>query len=271
MTNRSYLFVPGNKPDRFEKALASGADATILDLEDAVSEEDKEAARENVSDWLSSDSSNHPVYVRVNALSTSGFDADLTAVALSGLTGVLLPKAERSSEIEAVASRLTSGVSVVPIVETALGLWNVGDVAASSRVERIAFGSLDLQLDLGIEHGPEELLYARSRLVVASRAMRILPPIDGVTVSLDDPESLAAEVNRARRSGFGGKLCIHPKQVAEVNRGFAPTEAEITWAKRVLEAVQKTDGTTQLDGEMIDRPVIEKAKSTLAKAVCTSE
>jgi citrate lyase subunit beta/citryl-CoA lyase len=271
MTNRSYLFVPGNRPDRFDKARLSGADVTILDLEDSVSEEDKVTARENVSDWLSSDSSDYPVYVRINALSTSWFDDDLKAIVRPGLAGVLLPKAERPSDIEAVASRVESTVSIVPIIETALGLWNVGEVAASSQVERIAFGSLDLQLDLGIEHGSEELLYARSRLVTASRAMRILPPIDGVTVSLDDPESLTAEVNRARRFGFGGKLCIHPKQVDKVNRSFAPTEAEITWAKRVLEAAKNTGGAIQLDGEMIDRPVIDKAKSIFSRAVRTSE
>lgn len=240
---------------------------TILDLENAVSEEDKVTARANIADWLSSDSPDHPVYVRINALSTSWFEADLTAVARPDLTGVLLPKAERPSDIEAVASRLTSGVSVVLIVETALGLWNVGEVAASSQVERIAFGSLDLQLDLGIEYSSEELLYARSRLVTASRTMRIPPPIDGVTVSLDDPESLAAEVNRARRFGFGGKLCIHPKQVAEVNKGFEPTEAEIKWAKHVLETIETSNGgAIQLDGEMIDCPVVDKAQEILSRA-----
>lgn len=264
MSYRSYLFVPGTMPERFEKARLSGADAVILDLEDAVSAEEKGAARESVASWLSAE---QPAFVRINAASTSWFEEDLEAVVRPGLAGVLLPKAERPAEVEAVASRVGGGPSIIPIVESALGLWNVADIAASPRVERIAFGSLDLQLDLTMEGGFEELLYARSRVVTASRAMGLPSPIDGVTVALEDQELLATEIERARRLGFGGKLCIHPKQVEPVNEGFAPTEAETQWAKRVLAAVEASgSGASQLDGEMIDRPVIERANSILAKA-----
>lgn len=263
MTGRSYLFVPGTRPDRFEKARSSGADTVILDLEDAVSEGEKATARESVSSWLSPE---RPVFVRVNAATTPWFEADLEAVARPGLAGVLLPKAERQTEIGSVASCLGDAPSIVPIVETALGLWNVGEIAGSPRVERIAFGSLDFRLDLAMEGDSEELLYARSRLVTVSRAMGLLSPIDGVAVDLEDQELLENEVERARRLGFGAKLCIHPKQVQTVNRSFTPTETEIQWAKRILAAVEAYDSETmQLDGQMIDRPVIERANSIISK------
>lgn len=173
MTARSYLFVPATRPDRFEKARDSGADVMILDLEDAVSEEDKETARQSVSSWLSPE---RPAFVRINAAPTPWFEDDLKEVVRPGLAGVLLPKAESLTEIVTVASRLGDDASIVPIVETSLGLWNVGEVAGSPRVERIAFGSLDFRLDLAIEGDSEELLYARSRLVTVSRAMGLLPP-----------------------------------------------------------------------------------------------
>jgi citrate lyase subunit beta / citryl-CoA lyase len=156
---------------------------------------------------------------------------------------------------------------VLPLLETALGVRNAGTLAQARWVERLAFGSVDFQLDTGIAGEQEELLYARSRLVLASRVASILPPVDGVTMALDDLTRLQDDVARARRLGFGGKLCIHPKQVEMINRGFAPTDAEWAWARRVLEAVEATEaGALQLDGELIDRPVIECARPILAQA-----
>ena len=263
MICRSYLFVPGNRPDRFEKAWQSRADAVILDLEDAVQSAHKDLAREAVASWLSPA---RPVYVRINGAGTPWFERDLEVVGMPGVLGIVLPKAELPEQVEQVAARLTSEARVLPLLETALGVWNAGALAQAPRVERLAFGSVDFQLDTGITGDQEELLYARSRLVLASRIASILPPVDGVTMALDDLTRLRDDVVRARRSGFGGKLCIHPKQVETINRGFGPTEAERAWARRILEAVEATGaGAFRLDGELIDRPVIERARSILTQ------
>ena len=263
MICRSYLFVPGNRPDRFEKAWQSGADAVILDLEDAVQSAHKDLAREEVASWLSPA---RPVYVRINGAGTPWFERDLEVVGMPGVLGVVLPKAELPEQVEQVAARLTSEARVLPLLETALGVWNAGALAQTPRVERLAFGSVDFQLDTGITGDQEELLYARSRLVLASRIASILPPVDGVTMALDDLTRLRDDVVRARRFGFGGKLCIHPKQVETINRGFGLTEAERARARRILEAVEATGaGAFRLDGELIDRPVIERARSILTQ------
>ena len=263
MIRRSYLFVPGDRPDRFEKARQSGANAIIIDLEDAVQSTHKDLAREAVASWLSP---TRPVYVRINAVGTPWFERDLEVVGLPGVLGVVLPKAEHPEQIAGVAARLTGEAQVLPLLETALGVWNALAVAQAPRVERLAFGSVDFQLDTGITGEQEELLYARSRLVLASRVASILPPVDGVTMVLEDMIRLQEDVARARRLGFGGKLCIHPKQVELINQGFAPTDAERAWARRVLSAAEATGaGALQLDGELIDRPVIERARSILAQ------
>ncbi len=228
---RTYLFVPGSRPHRFEKAWQSRAHAVILDLEDAVEGTQKDQARENVASWLSPE---RPVYVRINGTETPWFERDLEVVRMPGVLGVVLPKAEHPEQIAQVAAYLTGEARVLPLLETALGVWNA---------------------------------YARSRLVLASRIAGILPPLDGVTMALDDLTRLRDDVARARRLGFGGKLCIHPRQVETVNRGFAPIEAEHAWARRVLEAVEATEvGALRLDGELIDRPVIARARSILAQA-----
>ena len=261
---RSFLFVPGDRPDRFPKAWNSGADAVILDLEDGVSADRKSFAREAVSAWLSPE---HPVYVRLNGSRTQWFEADLAAVERPGVLGVMLPKAETAGQIETVARALQEGVGVVPLLETASGIINVRELAGAPRVERLAFGSVDFQLDAGIQGEGEELLYARSRLVLASRASGILAPVDGVTTDLDNPERIAADVDRARRLGFGGKLCIHLRQIDFVNRGFLPTEREIAWARKVVEAARTAGaGAIRVDGELVDRPVVERAKAILAQA-----
>ena len=263
MICRSYLFVPGNRPDRFEKARQSRADAVILDLEDAVQSTHKDLAREAVASWLKPA---RPAYVRINAEGTPWFERDLEVVGLPGVLGVVLPKAERPEQVAKVAARLTGEARVVPLVETALGIWNAGELAQAPLVERLAFGAVDFMLDTGISGEQEELLYARSRLVLASRVASILPPVDGVTMALDDLTRLQEDVVRARRLGFGGKLCIHPKQVETINQGFVPTEAELAWARRVLEAADSTGvGALRLDGELIDRPVIERARSILTQ------
>jgi citrate lyase subunit beta / citryl-CoA lyase len=268
MICRSYLFVPGNRPDRFEKARQSGVDAVILDLEDAVQSTEKDLAREAVASWLSP---TRPVYIRINGVSSLWFERDLEVVSLPGVLGVMLPKAEHPEQIAEVAAHLTGEAHLLPLLETALGIWNACALAQAPRVERLAFGAIDFQLDTGISGDREELLYARSLLVLASRVAGILPPVDGVTLAFDDLTRLRDDVAHARRLGFGGKLCIHPKQVETINRGFAPTEAEQTWARRVLSAAQATGaGAFRLDGELIDRPVIERARSILAEEVSSA-
>jgi citrate lyase subunit beta/citryl-CoA lyase len=259
---RSYLFVPGIRPDRFGKALASGADEVILDLEDAVPDGRKLEARQAVAGWLRGD---RPVYVRVNAAGTQWHEGDLGAIIRSGLRGVVLPKAQSSSEISALAAALPSGAGILPIIESATGLWRAHEIAVSPRVERLAFGQIDFSLDTGVED--EEQLYARSHLVVASRVAGVMPPLDGVTTVLDDLGALRRDIERARRMGFGGKLCIHPSQVAAVNEGFRPTPAEVEWATRVMQAAGEAGGAaTRVGGQMVDKPVVEQARRILARA-----
>ena len=261
---RSFLFVPGDRPERFQKAWDSGADAVILDLEDGVPPDRKPFAREAVAGWLSPD---RPVFVRVNGARTEWFPEDVRAVAHPGLRGIVLPKAETADQVAKVARMIPEGTCVLPLVETAAGVLNARELAGAPRVERLVFGSIDLQLDTGIQGEGEELLYARSRLVLISRVAGILPPVDGVTTVIDDPGPLASDVDRARRLGFGGKLCIHPKQVAPVNRGFMPSEREISWARKVVEAVRTAGlGPIRVDGEMVDLPVVERAKAILGRS-----
>jgi len=261
---RSFLFVPGDRPERFPKAWASGADAVILDLEDGVKPDRKGLAREAISGWLSAE---HPVYVRVNGSRTQWFDEDLAVAARPGVAGVMLPKSETAAQIGAVAKPLKSGIGVIPLVETVRGILDARELAGAPRVERLAFGSVDFQLDAGIQGEGEELLYARSRLVLASRAAGILAPVDGVTTDLDNPERIAADVDRARRLGFGGKLCIHPRQIEPVNKGFMPSEREVVWARKVVEAARAAGaGAIRLDGELVDLPVVERAQAVLRQA-----
>jgi citrate lyase subunit beta/citryl-CoA lyase len=261
---RSWLFVPGDRPDRFAKAARAGADATILDLEDAVSDAAKTRARAAVAAWLSPE---HPAYVRINPPGTEAHDEDLAAVLRPGLAGLVVPKAEDPDATRALALRLPAAATLVPLVETALGVWNARPLAATPRVERLAFGSVDLQLDAGIDADDDALLYARSRLVLASRVARVSAPVDGVTTAIGDPGRLVADVDRARRLGFAGKLCVHPDQVPAVNDRFAPTPGELTWARRVVSAAPATGhGARRVDGEMVDRPVLARATAILARA-----
>ncbi len=261
---RSYLFVPGNRPDRFDKACATRAHGVIVDLEDAVPPSDKQNAREALRRWLQP---GKPVFVRVNAVDTEWFADDLASCAQPGVAGVLLPKAERVEDVDRVA-RTCDGLPVLPLVETAVGLWNAVSIAQAHGVQALLFGSLDFQADTGISD--DDLLYARSHLVVASRVAGIAAPIDGVTQAFDDPELLRRDCCRSRQLGFGGKACIHPNQVDVVNTAFAPSADEIDWAQRVVAAFEQSSGrAVQLDGRMIDRPVLLKAQAMLAERLDT--
>jgi len=252
---RSYLFVPGNRPERFARAAASGAGAVIVDLEDAVPPADKDAARMQVAEALDP---SMPVVVRINAEDTPWFEDDLALCRHAGVAAIMLPKAESVQNLQRVAQL---GLPVLPLIETAAGMAAVDALARVKGVARLAFGSIDFQFDLGIEGDDEELLYFRSILVVASRVAGLAAPIDGVTVALDDETQLRADTLRARRFGFGAKLCIHPRQVAPVNAGFRSTDAELAWAMRVLAAAREANGAAvAVDGKMVDRPVILRAQ-----------
>jgi len=269
---RSYLFVPGNRPDRFPKALASGADAVIIDLEDAVPPGERNATRSTVAAWVSALprrsgsvnvhplSTEPPVFIRVNGSATEWFRDDLALASLPGIAGIVLPKAERPEDIELI------GATVLPIIETARGFANASAIAHTRNVARLMFGSIDFQLDLGIQGEGEELLYFRSQLVLISRLAGLPAPVDGITAVFDSTDPVRADTERARRLGFGGKLCIHPKQIATVNACFSPTPMEIFWAERVIEAAARAGGAAvSTDGEMIDRPVIARAELILAQ------
>ncbi len=254
---RSYLFVPGDRADRFAKAAASGADAIILDLEDAVAPSAKEAAREAVAGWFADGGAG---IVRINALETPFAEADLAMLAHSD-AAIMVPKASPAALAE-VSLRIP-GRSLIALVESVEGLVTVQAVATSTGVERLAFGNLDFGTDARIPGEGGTLDPARFAIAIASRHANLAPPIDGVTVDISDAERLAEDVARARRLGFTAKLCIHPKQVAAVNEAFTPSADEIAWAKRVLAAVSEAEGVVQLDGKMVDAPVISRARTIL--------
>jgi citrate lyase subunit beta/citryl-CoA lyase len=258
---RSYLFVPGSRPDRFAKACAAGADAVVIDLEDSVAAADKAKARAAIASWLTPA---QPVLVRVNVANSEYFHEDLKLGGKPGIAGVLLPKAERVDDIRNVAEHFSPHVPLLLQIETAQGFWNAREMAGAKGVQRLLFGSIDFQLDLGMAAEEDELLYFRSRIVLASRLAGIQSPVDGVTTDINSPELVRADTLRARRLGFGGKMCIHPKQVRVVNECFAPTAEEESWARRVVEASAAVHGgATSVDGQMVDRPVLARAEKIL--------
>jgi citrate lyase subunit beta/citryl-CoA lyase len=251
------LFVPGDRPERFAKAVSAGAQSIILDLEDAVAAEDKARARQCVAqhgiDAV-------PVLVRMNAAGTPWFDDDLAMLREAHIAGVMIPKAADPEILGAVAEG--SGVgTIIPLVESAAGLGNLAALLRARRVIAAAFGSIDLAVDLGCDDAWEPLLAARSELVLRSKLAGIAPPIDGVTVATDDAPRVTQEAKRARSLGFRGKLAIHPKQLVPIRAAFRATEAERAWATRVLAAIE-TDprGALTVDGCLVDRPVIERAR-----------
>ena len=261
---RSYLFVPGNRPERFDKAWASGADAVIVDLEDAVPPAEKSQARSAVESWVKPAK---PVIVRINGADTEWFRDDLTCCRMPGVQSIMLPKTEGVPHLKRVEVLLGESMPILPLIETAQGFAKAQEIARHPAVSRLVFGALDFQLDAGIPGEGEALLYFRSQLVLLSRLAGLQPPVDGITAAIDDADLLRAETRRARQLGFGGKLCIHPKQIASVNECFLPTPEEIAWARRVVEAAAAAGGgAVALDGKMVDRPIVLKAERILQEA-----
>jgi citrate lyase subunit beta/citryl-CoA lyase len=265
MPLRSYLFVPADRPERFTKALQAGAHAVIIDLEDAVAPGAKAAARAGLDDWLRG-APERSVHLRINAMQTPWFEDDLALCVMPAVQGVILPKTESTDQV-AVLAGVAPGTPVLPLIETAAGLEACRAIARAPGVQRLVFGSLDFQADLGIEGDDDALLAFRSELVLASRLGQLQAPVDGVTTALDDHQVLAADTARARRLGFGAKLCIHPRQVQAVNDGFAPSPQELAWARRVMEAMQsQPQGAITVDGKMVDAPVLKRARALLEAA-----
>ena len=270
----TFLFVPATRPERIAKALTTGAGAVIVDLEDAVAPDDKAAARVSLLAALQAlqPAQRARLLVRTNAAGTPWHADDVKAVAACvahGLAGAMVAKAESAGVLQAVARALGPQGLLVPLVESNAGLDALDTLALAPQVVRLAFGHLDFQVDLGMECGPDEaeLLPVRLALVRASRRAGLAAPVDGVTTATDDLPRLQQDTARSRRMGFGGKLCIHPAQVAPVQAAFAPGPDELAWATRVLEAAPAHGGAVfRLDGRMVDAPVLALAARLLARA-----
>lgn len=259
---RSFLFVPGDRPERFAKAAASGAHEVILDLEDAVAPEGKAHARDAVAAWLADGAR---AIVRINAVDTEWFEQDLAMVRSAPSAGIMLPKADAASTAR-VALALP-GRCIVALVETVGGYMELRQLAATAGLHRIAFGSVDFAGDSGIADEGDTMTAIRTQIVLESRHAGLAAPIDGISVEFSDEGRMRSDALRARQLGFGGKLCIHPRQVAPVNTAFLPTDGELRWAQRVLAAFEASHGAaTAVDGKMIDKPVVERARRIAAEA-----
>ena len=258
---RSYLFVPANRTERFLKAIGTNADAVIIDLEDAVPVELKNSARETLDAWLSQHPQ-HEVMLRLNSRQTAWFEHDLQLLKHPNISAVVLPKTESIADVLAVLA--VRNVKVFPLIETAVGMAKVREIATAPYVSALMFGSIDFQVDLNMNGGYLELLSFRNELVLASTLAGIHAPIDGVTVDFKNEDIVQLETTQAKNLGFAGKLCIHPLQVDIVNQTFSPTESEILWAKQVIDIVDESAGqAVSLNGKMIDLPVILKAQKIL--------
>jgi citrate lyase subunit beta/citryl-CoA lyase len=286
--NRSFLFAPGNVPRRVEKALSLETDVVILDLEDSVAPSDKPAARKAIADALTRPRRSRG-YVRVNAASTPYCYADLAETVHKGVDGVVLPKVESAGELHAVDWLLTNlererGIAVgtidlMPQLETAAGVQRIERIVQAGslrtykphpwRVKRVAFGAGDYANDIGLSVSMDEpeLAEARSRIVMISRAAGLENPIDSPWFHLKEAEGFRRALERSRRGGFQGRLCIHPDQLAPVNAAYVPSAEEVAQAERIVtafkEAEAKGAAAIVVDGQMIDYPIVHRAQAVL--------
>ena len=269
---QTFLFSPGHRPEFFNKALASSSKAIIIDLEDAVPPDQKKQAREHIQAfWQSCSMENRQrVLIRINPIDTDFTNDDIAFLnLLEGPINIVVPKVESLKQLMQLTQQVPTLNSVIAIIESARGIDSVKEIATHPLVLRLALGNIDTQADLGIrcDENETELLPVKFAITLASRLAGIAPPIDGVSTDIHDSELLAKDTHRAKRLGFGAKLCIHPKQVDVVVTCFTPTEKEIEYAKRVVEADSNSQGAAvQLDGKMIDRPVVLLAQRTLQLA-----
>ncbi len=278
---RSWMFVPGNRQRFLDKIyeLETPPDAVFLDLEDGVIPEEKPVARELVAEVLRRAAPGPLRTVRVNAVGTDWFRQDLEWILVPGLEGLCLPKVETAAEVQAAADALASfdpdgAVGIVAAIESAAGLLRAPEIAAAHpRVLALMFGAEDYALDIGLgtkrEGEARELLFARSAVVVAAAAARVLS-IDGVFPDLEDTEGLLADIIQARRLGFDAKSTFNPRQVALINERFSPTPDELAYARRVArafeEAVARGDASVAVGGQLVDRPIVLRAQRLLETA-----
>jgi citrate lyase subunit beta / citryl-CoA lyase len=253
---RSWLFAPGHDEKLLRKVFDVGADAVMLDLEDAVPAALKDRAREMVAAVAAA----RACWVRVNRAQTEECERDLAAVA-GKVSGIRIPKVESAAEIAWVAER-APGVALDCTVESARGVLNAFEIASAPACSLLSYGGLDLAADLGSFPGEQETLYARSHLVIAARSAGKPKPSDGVHPQLEDDDGLRAEAEAAKRIGFFGKSAIHPRQVPIIHQVFTPTQQELDWAQQVLWAFEQSGGaaTKTATGEFVDEPVAERAR-----------
>ena len=276
MRLRSLLFVPADRPERFAKAAASGADALILDLEDSVAPEKKDAGRAAIAEWLAGDRAGVTTFVRVNPLDGSLTDADLAAVLPGKPDGLLLPKAEGAASVEALLGKLDGAhLPILPIAtETPAAIFQLGSYGAvAAHLAGLTWGAEDLPAAIGAATSRE----ADGRYTAPYELVRSLTlfgahaagtqAIETVFPRIDAPEALADYVARARRDGFTGMMAIHPAQVATINAGFTPTAGEVDHARAVIAAFAAHPGVgaLKLDGKMIDRPHLVQAQRIIAQ------
>lgn len=283
---RSLLFIPANRADMLAKAPSYGADALIFDLEDSVPVAEKSKARVLAREFIGKLRAANGIYVRVNALSTGMLRDDLEAVAVEGLVGIRLAKTESAEDIRTVDAMVAefekqrglaqNSIEISPGLESARGVWFAYEIlSASPRVRSVTCGTAqdgDLQTDLGYTWSAEgdEMLYLRSRVLLAARAAGVEHVLDGSYANVRDPEGLRVCCEAARKLGYRGKSAIHPNQIATINRVFAPTAQELDYYRRVIEAfdaaVARGSAATTVDGKLVDYAMVGMAKRVLAWA-----
>lgn len=261
----SVLFVPANAPEKHDRAFGCGADAVIVDLEDAVAPAAKDAARAMLTESLAVERSSSSVaLVRINSPLTAQGRGDLEAVTRTQVDGVVVPKAD----LEAIAAAAAAGLPLVAMIETAAAVLHAAEIAAHPAVAALLLGPVDLGAELGIRDTPDgdELIAARSQMVLAAAAAGKQGPLDGPCMTPRDERALELEIARARRLGFAGKTCVHPAQIAAVAHAFSPTGQELEWARGVVDAFGDGAGrgVFLLDGEIVDEPVVRRARRILA-------
>ena len=280
MTNarRSVLFTPGDEPEMMRKAVGGDADVVVFDLEDAVAPDSKGEARSSVAEVLDEveDEREPEVWVRINPLDTGGRE-DLRALAgdeENEPSCFVVPKADSASSVRRVAYALDEAggdAGVVPIIETAEGVVNAAEIAGASRVSAVIFGAEDLSADIGATRTDEgtEVLYARQKVVTAASAAGV-GAIDTLWTDFKDQGGLGRDTERGIGFGYDGKLCIHPAQVGVINEAFTPEEERVEWAENIMKAKREADergkGVFEVEGEMVDEPLVEQARTVLERA-----
>jgi citrate lyase beta subunit len=266
--NKTWLFVPAIRIDRVAKAFASGADAVIVDLEDAVALEDKPSAREELQQYYDS-ADYQPIWVRINKAGSEEFFKDIVLCQkMPHLAGVLLAKAEQVDDIESV-HQLTN-LPVIALIESAMGLYQIDSMAKAVGLAAFSYGFLDLCNDLQVQVGtPAADIIAnqiRYQLILTSKVHQLLPPIDTIYPDFNNEVGLSERVQLWSKMGMSGMLCIHPKQVSVVQQTLQPTDEALLFAQLVVEEYERSgQAVFEIDGEMVDAPVIERSRQLLAK------